>query len=132
MTEGQPTDTWEDAANSLKSIKPRLANIYAVGCGKEVDFGVLTQITDIAYHIKNVYDEMIAKFFIWMSASVQSMSQGADTPISLEKSPFAESGGFELIDPGNIPFRSDVPLQIFLHCCCMNIRKFYVMRYTFI
>jgi uncharacterized protein YegL len=116
LTDGQPTDTWEDAADMLKLVKPKLANIYAIGCGNDVDFGVLTQITDIAYHIKNVSSEMIAKFFIWMSASVQSMSQGADTPISLEKSPFAESGGFDLIDPDNLPLRSDVPLQFFFFC----------------
>jgi uncharacterized protein YegL len=132
LTDGQPTDNWEDAAVALKSVKPKLANIYAIGCGNDVDFGVLTQITDIAYHIKNVSSDMIAKFFVWMSASVQSMSQGADAPISLEKSPFAENGGFDLIDPDNLPLRSDVPLQIFLHCRCMNTRQFYMMRYSFV
>lgn len=132
LTDGQPTDEWESAANTLKKVNPKLANIYAIGCGKEIDFSVLTQITDIAYHIKEVSSEMIAKFFIWMSASVQSMSQGADVPISLEKSPFAESGGFDLIDPDNLPLRSDVPLQIFLHCRCINTHKFYMMRYVFV
>jgi uncharacterized protein YegL len=132
LTDGQPTDNWEDAAAALKTVKPKLANIYAIGCGRDVDFNVLSEITDIAYHMKEVSGEMIAKFFVWLSASVQSMSQGAESPISLEKSPFANSGGFDLIDPYNLPIRSDVPLQVFLHSRCMNTKQFYMMRYVFI
>ncbi|MDR1962709.1 MAG: VWA domain-containing protein [Planctomycetaceae bacterium] len=131
LTDGQPTDDWEDAAAALKTVKPKLANIYAIGCGNDIDFHVLNEITDTAFHIRDVSGEMIAKFFIWMSASVQSMSQGADTPISLEKSPFAQGGGFDLIDPDNLPLRSDVPMQVFLHCRCMNTRQFYMLRYSF-
>ncbi|MDR1483838.1 MAG: VWA domain-containing protein [Planctomycetaceae bacterium] len=132
LTDGQPTDTWEEAAAALKNIKPKLANIYAIGCGQDVDFHVLCEITDIAYHIREVTSDMLAKFFIWMSASVQSISQGADSPISLDKSPFAENGGFDLIDPDNLPIRSDVPLQVFIHCRCTKTRQFYMMRYSFV
>lgn len=132
LTDGQPTDAWEDAAAALKSVKPKIANIYAIGCGQDVDFHVLSEVTDITYHMTDLSSDMIAKFFIWMSASVQSMSQGAETPISLEKSPFAESGGFDLIDPDNLPYRSDVPLQVFLHSRCLRTRKFYMMRYAYV
>ena len=132
LTDGQPTDAWEEAAAALKSVKPKLANIYAIGCGEDVDFHVLNEITDIAYHMREVSSEMIAKFFIWLSSSVQSMSQGADTPISLGKSPFADSGGFDLIDPDNLPYRHDAPLQVFLHSRCTKTRKFYMMRYSFL
>jgi len=132
LTDGQPTDAWEEAAAALKTVKPKLANIYAIGCGEDVDFHVLNEITDIAYHIRAVTSEMIAKFFIWMSASVQSMSQGADGPLSLEKSPFADSGGFDLIDPDNLPFRHDAPLQVFLHSRCEKTKKFYMIRYAFL
>ena len=131
LTDGQPTDAWEDAAAALKSVHPKIANIYAIGCGEDVDFNVLSEVTDIAYHMKDVTSDMIAKFFVWMSASVQAMSQGADAPLSLEKSPF-QDGGFDVIDPDNLPYRSDVPLQIFLHSRCISTRKFYMMRYTFI
>ena len=132
LTDGQPTDEWEAAAATLKTVKPKVANIYAIGCGEDVDFHVLSEITDIAYHMREVSSEMIKKFFIWMSASVQSMSQGAETPISLEKSPFADDGGFDLIDPDNLPIRSDVPLQVFLHSRCVRTRKFYMLRYSYI
>lgn len=131
LTDGQPTDAWEDAAEALKSVHPKLANIYAIGCGSDVDFHVLSEITDCIYHVRDVSGEMIGRFFIWMSASVQSMSQGAETPLTLEKSPFADSGGFDVIDPDNLPLQSDVPLQVFLHCRCTVTRKFYMMRYTY-
>jgi len=132
LTDGQPTDDWESAAADLKNIRPKIANIYAIGCGEDVDFHVLNEITDIAYHLREVTSDMIAKFFIWMSASVQTMSQGADAPLSLEKSPFANSGGFDIIDPDNLPYRHDAPLQVFLHSRCINTRNYYMMRYAFV
>ena len=131
LTDGQPTDAWEDAAATLKSVHPKIANIYAIGCGEDVDFSVLSEITDIAYHMKDVSGDMISKFFIWVSASVQAMSQGADSPLSLEKMPFSEDA-FDVIDPDNLPYRSDVPLQVFLHSRCVSLRKFYLMRYVFL
>lgn len=129
LTDGQPTDAWEDATAALKSVHPKIANIYAIGCGEDVDFHVLSEVTDIAYHMKDVSSDMISKFFVWMSASVQAVSQGADAPLSLEKTPFAE--GFDVIDPDNLPYRSDVPLQVFLHSRCVSSRKFYMMRYVY-
>ncbi len=131
LTDGQPTDAWEDAAAALKSVHPKIASIYAIGCGEDVDFHVLSEVTDIAYHMKDVSSDMISKFFVWMSASVQAMSQGADTPLSLEKTPFLD-GAFDVIDPENLPYRSDVPLQVFLHARCVSTRKFYLMRYVFV
>jgi uncharacterized protein YegL len=132
LTDGQPTDRWEQAAEALKNVKPKIANIYAIGCGRDVDYTVLSEISDIAYHIREVNGDLIGKFFVWMSASVQSMSQGAEGPISLEKSPFGSNGGFDLIDPYNLPEQPDHPLQVFLHSRCTNTKKFYLMRYTFI
>ncbi len=131
LTDGQPTDDWEEAADALKTVRPKIANIYAIGCGEDVDFHVLSEVTDIAYHMKNVTSDMISKFFIWMSASVQSMSQGAEEPLSLEKAPFID-GAFDMIDPDNLPLRSDVPLQVFLHTRCVSTRKFFMMRYVFV
>lgn len=131
LTDGQPTDAWEEAAEALKSVRPKIASIYAIGCGEDVDFHVLSEVTDIAYHMKDVSSDMISKFFVWMSASVQAMSQGADAPLSLEKAPFVD-GAFDVIDPENLPYRSDVPLQVFLHARCISTRRFYMMRYVFV
>ncbi|MDR1959897.1 MAG: hypothetical protein LBQ54_12780 [Planctomycetaceae bacterium] len=47
-------------------------------------------------------------------------------------SSFAGEGGFDVIDPDNLPFRSEVPLQVFLHSRCLNTRKFYRLRYVFL
>ncbi|MDR1959898.1 MAG: hypothetical protein LBQ54_12785, partial [Planctomycetaceae bacterium] len=79
-------------ARNLKTVQPKPANIYAIGCGHEVDFHVLREITDTAYHLKDVSEEMIAKFFIWMSVSVQSMSQGATLPFRLTCRPSPVKG----------------------------------------
>ena len=48
LTDGQPTDKWKPAAEAVrKANNPKIANIYAIGCGPDVDTNILRQITDI-------------------------------------------------------------------------------------
>ena len=129
MTDGQPTDAWEKAADELKKCCPKIANIYAIGCGREVDYSVLNAVSDVAFHLKESSSDLISKFFIWMTASVQSMSQGADSPLSLDKTPAGISGDLEIIDPTQPFDRYEYPLQIFLHSRCVSTGKMYMLRY---
>jgi uncharacterized protein YegL len=130
MTDGQPTDAWEEAAAALKNIKPKLASIYGIGCGQDIDGNVLHQISDVAYYLRELSSDMIGKFFVWMTASVQSMSQG-DAPVSLDKSPFGRDCGFEEINENNLPEPHDIPFQAFIHSRCIRTRKFYMLRYVY-
>jgi uncharacterized protein YegL len=129
MTDGQPTDDWESAADTLK--RERRANIYAIGCGPDVDTAVLYRITDKVLVMPNLTPEGIRKFFVWLSASVQTVSTRADAR--------TESGSLDLPPPplGVIEEaprpsgpRDDKPRQVFIHALCVKNRRPYLIRFV--
>jgi uncharacterized protein YegL len=131
LTDGQPTDEWEAAARDLKNMKHHPANVYAIGCGEEVDFSTMLQIADVSVHLKSMSTESLAGLFLWLSASVQSQSVALvpDGPLSLEKSPLKK--GMELIGPSNVPqFQHDSVL--YFHVRCRDALGHYLMRYRFV
>jgi uncharacterized protein YegL len=130
MTDGQPTDDWHSPAARLRSVRPHLAQIYAIGCGEEVDFETLSQIADVCIHIKSLSPESMAKLFVWLSASVQSQSASPDTALSLEKKIPLEKG-MELIDSARPPKFSGQNQRLFFHVACSKTKKHYLMRYRF-
>jgi len=78
LTDGQPTDKWKPAAEAVRRANnPKIANIYAIGCGPDVDTNILRQITDIVLKLDDVTPEAFKKFFVWLSASVQTASNQA-------------------------------------------------------
>jgi len=79
MTDGEPTDTWEAAAQAVKKRTERkLANIIAVGCGDDVNTSTLKQITEIVLLMRDVTPQAMQAFFKWVSDSVQLASDKAD------------------------------------------------------
>lgn len=128
LTDGQPTDEWQLPITRLRGVTPQLANIYAIGCGDEVDFTMLGRIADVCLHMRWLSVESFAQFFVWMSASVQSMSVTPDEKPNLEKFLFNE--GLERVDPANPPPLSEGQ-RLFFHVCCRNTKKHYLMRYRF-
>ena len=76
LTDGQPTDSWQQAAQELKSKKP--ANIIAVGCG-DADTNVLKAVTETVMMMQDTTQDSFAKFFKWVTASVGQTSQKAGT-----------------------------------------------------
>jgi len=131
LTDGQPTDDWEPAAEALrKANNPRIANVYAVGCGPDVDADTLKSITDIVLMMPEITPEAFRKFFVWLSASVQQAStrlgeageqgmQAPPLPPNLE------------IAPERSAFRDDPrPRQVFLHARCLKTRRPYLMRFA--
>jgi uncharacterized protein YegL len=131
LTDGQPTDDWEPAAAALRQANnPKIANIYAIGCGPDVDPDNLRQVTDIVLMLNDVTPEAIRKFFVWLSASVQTAStrvqegaapgQEVGMPALPEVLEVAPEGGYH--DP--------TPRQVFLHARCSRSRKPYLMRFA--
>jgi uncharacterized protein YegL len=129
LTDGQPTDQWEPAADVVKQAK--LANIYAIGCGPDIDTEVLYHITDKVLLMPNLTPEAIRKFFVWLSASVQTVSTKADAT--------AEKDSLNLPAPpldvmGEAPRtnvrRDGAPRQVFLHALCSKTRQPYLMRFV--
>lgn len=90
MTDGQPTDSWERPADSLK--KKKLGNIIACAAGPGADESVLRRITEIVVRLDTVQPESLKAFFRWVSSSIKTTSQSvvqvaADVPINLPPPP---------------------------------------------
>ena len=131
LTDGQPTDNYGPAAEAVrKANNPRIANIYAIGCGPDVDTNVLREVTEIVLRMPEATPESFRKFFVWLSTSVQTAStrlgEGAAGPIETPPLP----PGIE-IAPQDSDFDRDAdPRQVFLHARCQKNRKPYLMRFA--
>lgn len=133
LTDGQPTDDWECAVHTLTgSGGARIADIYAVGCGDDVDFDVLARLSDKVLRLDSLTPEKLARLFVWVSASIQA----ASTPAG-----FAERGNpAELVDlpkdvtrvePGTHRRLSGPPRQLFIPARCTGTSRDYLMRYSY-
>jgi uncharacterized protein YegL len=89
LTDGVPTDTWEEQAKKLKSQKP--ANIIACGAGADANANVLKQITDNVIMLNNLSAGDLSQFFKWVSDSIKLSSNSLDAepnqPIQLPAPP---------------------------------------------
>ena len=89
MTDGAPTDKWEDAADSIKSKKP--GNFIACAAGASADETTLKRITDVVVRLNDLQPDALKQFFQWVSASVSTTSTGVanrgDAPINLPPPP---------------------------------------------
>ncbi len=90
MTDGQPTDSWESAADNLK--KKRVGNIIACAAGSGADAQMLKRITEIVVKLENLQPDDLKKFFKWVSSSIKTTSVSvhqapADAPIALPPPP---------------------------------------------
>ena len=77
MTDGQPTDSWEKAADTLKRSRP--ANLIACAIGTDADEHLLKQITEIVVKMENVQPDSFKAFFKWVSSSIKATSQSVNT-----------------------------------------------------
>jgi uncharacterized protein YegL len=132
LTDGQPTDDYEAATAAIRAANsPRIANIYAIGCGPDVDTGVLREITDIVVRMPEVSPESLRKFFVWLSASVQTASTrlgegGANQPFEMPALPKELE-----IAPRDLDFTmGSEPRQVFLQARCQKTRKPYLLRFA--
>lgn len=127
LTDGQPTDEWTASANDLRSLNsPRPANLYAIGCGPDVDNSVLYKITDIVLNMPMTDADSFKKFFVWLSMSVQS----ASTSVGRDGIPLVITPPRELMVTAptqSIP--SKYPRQVFIPAKCQKSGKSYLMRF---
>ena len=75
LTDGEPTDTWEAAADLIKNKTRHFANIIAVGCGPSVNTNTLKKISDVVLMMNSYKPEDFKQFFKWVSQSVVSASK---------------------------------------------------------
>ena len=132
LTDGQPSDDWRAPLNRIgAAVRPRPANIYAIGCGTDVDYSVLQGITDVVLRMDDMGPESFGKLFVWLTASVSSASQGigeaVDGTINLQKLP----GNIEKVDAPAESFDGAPPRQVFLRVRCSIKRLPFLMRYRY-
>ena len=90
MTDGMPTDAWENAADEIKQAK--IDNLIAFAAGSSANVDNLKRITDVVLKSDELSSGALKAFFQWMSQSilrtgksVQIMAQG--TPVDLPPPP---------------------------------------------
>ncbi|ODH01465.1 tellerium resistance protein TerY [Nostoc sp. KVJ20] len=91
MTDGEPTDTWQQAASELKEKKP--ANIIACAAGSDANEYTLKQITEIVVKLNDLQPDTLKAFFKWVSQSIKQTSQSVaqvmadNAPVNLPPPP---------------------------------------------
>lgn len=68
MTDGVPTDNWQDGLNEFR--KRKTAFVVACAAGNKADTNVLKQVTDNVVRLDTADAHSIGKFFAWVSASI--------------------------------------------------------------
>lgn len=129
FTDGQPTDGWQDAVERIKSMaSPKIANIYAIGCGEDVDFSVLHEITDIVLKTSDGDPEAIRKAFVWITASVQSASTGLTEGAACLPE-LGDDSSLKEVPKGEYS-QHDEPRQVFVNARCSRTKGDYLMRFV--
>ena len=76
LTDGTPTDAWEQQADFFKSnVTGKKANVIAVALGPDADTEALRRITDTVLTMNDPAPGTFKQFFKWVSASISSASQ---------------------------------------------------------
>jgi uncharacterized protein YegL len=73
MTDGGPTDNWQQGLTEFK--KRKVGIVVACAAGQGADTNILKQITEVVVQLDTADSAAIKAFFKWVSASVSTGSQ---------------------------------------------------------
>lgn len=76
MTDGMPTDSWENALQEFRAAKPGLTVCCAAG--PDADKDVLSKISEVVVSLDTADSSTISAFFKWVSASITTSSRKID------------------------------------------------------
>lgn len=76
MTDGQPTDSWQNGLAELR--KQKIGSFIACAAGQGCDTGVLQQVTESVVRLATLDSATIGAFFKWVSASISVSSTRVD------------------------------------------------------
>lgn len=76
LTDGVPTDEWEEEAALLRRASP--ANIVACAAGAYANTSVLREITENVVVMNSLSAGDLAQFFAWVSGSIKISSESID------------------------------------------------------
>lgn len=77
LTDGQPSDQWQQEAEALRGrvTSGRPLNIIGLAIGDDADTSVIQQIASTTLKMQNVTAENIRAYFDWVSASIKTATQ---------------------------------------------------------
>jgi uncharacterized protein YegL len=73
MTDGEPTDNWQNGLAEFK--KQKFGMVVACAAGHAANTNILKQITEVVVQLDTADSATIKAFFKWVSASVSTGSQ---------------------------------------------------------
>ena len=130
LTDGQPTDEWRSVFERFKRNHKSVI-VYAVGCGDDVDFEILKELTENTYSMAQMDADAFAKLFVCISSSIQSASgaigeQGKQGgAINLEKD---AGGAVKKVETAERP-KSLKKRQVFIPGVCQKTKQPYLLRH---
>jgi uncharacterized protein YegL len=77
MTDGEPTDDFEEGIKALKALRPGI--VVACAAGDDVNTQILRDITENVVELKSLDTATAKSFFQWVSASIGTGSQKIET-----------------------------------------------------
>ena len=130
LTDGQPTDEWHAAFERFKRSHKSVI-VYAVGCGDDVDFAILKELTENTYSMEQMDADAFAKLFVCISSSIQTASgaigeQGRQGgAINLEKNAGGVIKKVDVVEKSKLNKKR----QVFIPGTCQKTKKPYLLRY---
>lgn len=126
ITDGQATDNWKLGASDLAATK---ASVYAIGCGQDVDFHQLGEITENVLRVDEVEAESMARLLKWVSGSVQTASRGV-AEVGTDSLTGSLPADLKKVDLSKTPKLGGQARQVFLQLRCQQKRAPYLVRYA--
>ena len=128
ITDGQPTDDWRRGYKKFRKQNPTVT-VHAVGCGDDVDFSVLKEITENTYVLKDMDADAFGKLFQCVTASVRSVTASMMNGDGV-KDDLTEWADGEVRKPTEEECR---PLgesrQVLIAAQCATTKRHYLVRY---
>jgi uncharacterized protein YegL len=127
LTDGSPTDDWEESAAPVREVGASGAkklNLIAIGCGEDVDPLVLAELSDTVLMMSDQPGDF-RSLFQWISSSLSGASQaiaspGAEGGVSLAKIP---PGLMTAPQGGAMRAASPFPMQLFISIRCNETKN---------
>lgn len=128
ITDGRPTDDWRSGYTRFRQRYPSLT-IHAVGCGDDVDFSILREITPNTYVLEAMDESSFGKLFQCVTASIRSATASMMNGDGA-KDDLAEWAGGEVRKPmaEECCPRSE-SRQVLIPAQCSKTKKLYLVRY---
>jgi uncharacterized protein YegL len=129
LTDGQPTDDWQQALRRFQAATARsVVNFIAIGCGPDADAALLRTVTPNVLMMKDLTAGSLRAFFKWVSTSVRQASVGIGVEGRGVELPTLPPGMETAGTAAHAP-AATTPSQYLLLARCRDSGKGYLMRY---